>query len=186
MITQSEKENAQKAALKLYEKAGFVLTEKERASVEVADFGLGNLRVEGAQILTLVGTERLGVKLLALTPGQTLPEHWHPPVGNDPGKEETVRHVYGEAYVYVDGQDTVSAGTIPPGKEAVYTRRHEIVMKPADQLTCRPGDKHWFQAGPSGAVMYSFSTVARDILDLFTDPAVQRVTVVQPDSETSA
>ena len=67
MITQTEKENAQKAALNLCEKAGFVLTEKERASVEVADFGLRNLRAEGAQILTLVRTERLGVKLLAIT-----------------------------------------------------------------------------------------------------------------------
>ncbi|TVR56661.1 MAG: D-lyxose/D-mannose family sugar isomerase [Spirochaetaceae bacterium] len=182
-MTQTEKENAQKAANELFEKAGILVTEKERASVEVADFGLGNLRVEGAQILTLVQTERLGVKLLALTPGQTLPEHWHPPVGDDPGKEETVRHVYGELYVYLAGPDTMVHGTIPPGKDAVYTLRREVVMKPADQMTCAPGEKHWFQAGPSGAVVYSFSTVARDILDQFTDPDVKRQTVVQQETQ---
>jgi D-lyxose ketol-isomerase len=54
--------------------------------------------------------------------------------------------------------------------------RHEVVLTPGDQLVLPPGTKHWFQAGERGAVMYSFSSTVRDILDQFTDPAVVRET----------
>ncbi len=93
-------------------------------------------------------------------PYQTEPEHWHPPVGDDPGKEETVRHVYGDLFFYVDGQETLSAGFVPESKEEFYTMRHDIVLNPGDQLTCKPGARHWFQAGARGAVLYSYSTVS--------------------------
>jgi D-lyxose ketol-isomerase len=51
-------------------------------------------------------------------------------------------------------------------------------MKPCDLLTLAPGEKHWFQAREEGAVMYSFSTVARDALDQFTDPNIERITKI--------
>jgi D-lyxose ketol-isomerase len=66
-----------------------------------------------------------------------------------------------------------------PGKDSAYVLRHEIVLKPGDQLTFEPYEKHWFQAGPRGAVLYSFSTTVRDGLDGFTDPNIQRITVVK-------
>ena len=179
MITSVEQERAKETAFGLMLRAGLVLRADERGLVEVADFGLGNLDEEGAQILTLVQTDRIGVKVIALTPWQALPEHWHPRVGDDPGKEETVRHIWGDLCVYTAGEPSVSAGRVPAGKGDVYTLRHEQVLAPGDQRTFTPGEKHWFQAGPRGAVAYSFSTTARDILDLFTDPAVERVTVVR-------
>ncbi|TVQ21930.1 MAG: D-lyxose/D-mannose family sugar isomerase [Spirochaetaceae bacterium] len=177
-MTEAEQRRAQAAAVDLILAAGLILRDDERGRVEVADFGLGSLEAEGAQILTLVQTERLAVKLIALTPWQALPEHWHPRVGDDPGKEETVRHVAGDLFVYVDGPPTIARGRVPTGKEHLYTMRHELVLAPGDQRTFTPGDKHWFQAGERGAVAYSFSTTARDVLDQFTDPDVQRVTVV--------
>ena len=178
MITIAEKRRAQAAAIELIAATGFDLRDDERGRVEVADFGLSNLAAEGAQILTLVQTDRLAVKLIALTPWQALPEHWHPRVGDDPGKEETVRHVSGDLLVYVGGPPTMKHGRVPPGKDRVYTMRHELVLAPGDQRTFTPGEKHWFQAGERGAVAFSFSTTARDVLDQFTDPDVQRVTVV--------
>lgn len=178
MITSAEQRQAQQQANELIRKAGIILTEKEQKSIEVADFGLSNLEIEGAQILTMVQTERLSVKLLALTPHQTEPEHWHPPVNDDPGKEESVRLLYGDLYFYVEGPSNMSRGYIPEGKDDVYRLRHEILFQPGDQLTFAPGEKHWFQAGPAGAVLFSFSTVARDSLDCFTDPEVQRETVI--------
>jgi hypothetical protein len=39
----------------------------------------------------------------------------------------------------------------------------------------------WFQAGPKGAVVWSFSTKATDAVDVFTDPAVRRETLVVGD-----
>ncbi len=94
-------------------------------------------------------------------------------------EQETIRHIWGDLRFYVDGPDTLKEGFVVPGKDEVYRLRHEIVLKPGDQLTFEPYEKHWFQGGPRGAVLYSFSTTVRDGLDGFTDPAIQRVTVVE-------
>jgi D-lyxose ketol-isomerase len=158
--------------------AGVKLTDKEAAEMDVADFGLERLNVEGAQIVSFFNTERVSAKVIALFPDQTLPEHWHTAVGDDPGKEETIRVIDGTVYCYIPGEESVSRGHIPTGKGDYYTVRHEIVMKPGDQMTLQPGVKHWFQAGGEGAVLYSFSSAARCALDPFTDPDIVRVTKI--------
>lgn len=178
MITRTQFLHAQERAASLIYDAGVVITTAERAAIDVADFGLNSLETEGIQILTFFATDRLSAKLLIQFPRQTEPEHWHPPVGDDPGKEETIRVVKGTLYFYVPGTDTLKQGRIPAGKEAVYTCRHEIVMGPGDQLTLAPGTKHWFQAGDESAVFYSISTCVRDGLDGFTDPDIIRQTVI--------
>lgn len=116
-----------------------------------------------------------------MLPHQTEPEHWHPPAGSDPGKEETIRVIAGTLNFYIPGNDTLSQGWVPAGKENGYTCRHEIVMKPCDQLTLPPGTKHWFQAPENGAVFYSFSTCVRDALDRFSDPQIVRQTRISED-----
>lgn len=179
MLTRAECSAAQSRAAAMIEASGIVITVEETDKVEVADFGLGRLGIEGAQILTLVASGRIAVKVVALFGGQTLPEHWHPPVGADPGKEETVRVVSGTLRFYVPGDENMTEGVIPAGKENVYTARHELILKPGDQITMEPGTKHWFQAGENGAVLYSFSSVARDVLDGFTDPQIKRATEIQ-------
>ena len=178
MITRKEQVNAQRRAAEMIRAAGITITEDEARSIEVVDFGLSNLEREGVQVLTLVQTERISIKVLVLFPNQTEPEHWHPPVGDDPGKEEIVRVIAGTVYFYIPGEDTLKEGFIIEGKEDCYSLRNEVVMKPADQITLAPGVKHWFQARDEGAVMYSFSTIARDALDGFTDPKIERITKV--------
>lgn len=178
MLTRQQFRSAQQRAATLIDRAGIFITPDEREKIDVADFGLSQLEREGIQILTHFATERIAAKILVQFPGQTEPEHWHPPVASDPGKEETIRAVYGTLYFYIPGPDTMKVGRIPQGKENVYTCRHEIVMKPGDQLTLSPGTKHWFQAADEGAVFYSYSTCVRDGLDGFTDPAVVRQTVI--------
>lgn len=179
MLTRAEYVAAQSRAAVMIKTAGIHVTREEAERVEVADFGLSRLDIEGAQILTLVTTDRIAVKVVALFPGQTLPEHWHPPVGDDPGKEETVRVISGILRFYIRGDDNMREGSIPAGKENVYTARHELILKPGDQITMEPGTKHWFQADERGVVMYSFSSVARDVLDGFADPAIKRVTEIR-------
>jgi D-lyxose ketol-isomerase len=179
MLTRAEYTVAQSRAAAMIKASGINITREEVEKVEVADFGLGRLDIEGAQILTLVSTGRIAVKVVVLFGGQTLPEHWHPPVGDDPGKEETVRVISGLLRFYIPGGDNMTEGAIPAGKEYAYTARHELIFKPGDQITMEPGSKHWFQAGEKGVVMYSFSTIARDVLDGFTDPAIKRTTEIQ-------
>lgn len=176
MLTRKEFTAAQERAAGMIREAGIPVTEEELGRVEVADFGLSRLDREGAQILTLAATDRIAAKVIVLFSGQTLPEHWHPRVGDDPGKEETIRVVAGVLRCYIPGADTLREGFVPQGKQDAYTVRQELLLGPGGQITLTPGTKHWFQAGEDGVVMYSFSTVARDVLDQFTDPNVQRVT----------
>ncbi len=178
MITKEQQRNAQMRAAEMIRAAGIHIDDQEAKSIEVVDFGLSNLDKEGVQVLTLVQTERISIKVLVLFPNQTEPEHWHPPVGDDPGKEETIRVVSGTVYFYIPGEDTFKEGFFVEGKEDFYSMRNEIVMQPCGQITLQPGEKHWFQARAEGAVMYSFSTIARDALDQFTDPNIERITKI--------
>jgi D-lyxose ketol-isomerase len=178
MITRKTYAEVQQKTIDIIDRAGIFVTPEEREKIAVADFGLSNIYIEGVQILTFFETDRMAGKLLVLLPDQTEPEHWHPPVGNDPGKQEIIRALWGNLRFYVSGEDNMKTGFILKGKEKYYTLRHEIIMKPGDQLVFDPGTKHWFQAGPEGAVMYSFSTTVRDILDGFTDPHVVRGTKI--------
>ncbi len=181
MIPRSQMQALQGRAFDLFRTAGLFLTEEERERIEVADFGLSHPEIEGAQIFTFVQTDRYAAKIIGLFPGQTLPEHWHPPVGDDPGKQETVRVAWGQLLFCAEGADTLVHSRIVRGKEAVYTTRCEFVFGPGDTRTFHPGEKHWFQGGPDGVVLYSFSSVVRDALDGFSDPAIRRHTRIAED-----
>lgn len=182
MITRSEQELARKRAAEILAKAGLAVRQDEIDQMEVADFGLGELQQSGAQIVTLVDTEKIAAKLLVLLPNQTEPEHKHPPLGDYPGKEETIRCEWGELYLYSPGEPTPNPKGHPTEhRRHTYTVWHESVLRPGDQITFRPNVPHWFQAGPEGAVIWSFSTKAIDVEDVFTDPDVQRETVVVDD-----
>lgn len=185
MITKKQKTKAQHRAAMMMRAAGIQILDGEIEGIEVVDFGLSQLDIEGVQVFTMVNTDRLAAKVLVLFPNQTEPEHWHPRIGCDPGKQETIRHISGELRFYVAGEDTMKEGFLVPGKEDVYLLRHELVLKPGDQLTFEPYEKHWFQAGAEGAVLYSFSSTVRDGLDGFTDPAIERITTVIDDENES-
>jgi D-lyxose ketol-isomerase len=146
---------ARERAAAMLEAAGIVLTPDERAGIEIADFGLGRLEEVGLQIVVYVNTERVCAKELVLFAGQMCPEHRHPPVGDDPGKEETFRCRVGTVHLHIDGHD-------------------EIVLHPGEQFTIMPDTLHWFRAGDEGAIVTEFSTRSRDELDVFTDPEIVR------------
>jgi D-lyxose ketol-isomerase len=145
---------AERAAAMLAE-AGIVLTPAERESIEIADFGLGRFEEVGVAVVVYVNTERVCAKELVLLPGQTCPEHRHPPVDGEPGKEETFRCRTGVVHLHVAGHD-------------------EIALRPGEQFTIEPDTLHWFQAGPEGAIVSEFSTRSRDESDVFTDPRIVR------------
>ena len=112
-----------------------------------------------------------------LQPGQTCPEHKHPPVAGELGKEETFRCRWGEVYLYVEGEGVDPGETKaspPPGRESTYTVWHEVILRQGEQHTIMPDTWHWFQGGPEGAVVSEFSTKSRDETDVFTDPEIRR------------
>jgi D-lyxose ketol-isomerase len=148
-------EEARDRAAAMLAAAGIILTPQERADIEIADFGLGRLDEIGLQVVVYVNTERVCAKELVLFPGQTCPEHRHPPVAGEPGKEETFRCRAGSVLLWVDGHG-------------------EITLEPGEQFTIPPDTLHWFRAGDGGAIVSEFSTRSRDETDVFTDPRIVR------------
>jgi D-lyxose ketol-isomerase len=158
VITREEQIEAQAYAAERLAAAGIALTDADRAAIEVADFGLSRLREAGLMLLVYVNTDRYCAKELVLYPGQACPEHRHPPFDGSPGKEETFRCRSGVVHLQVDGR--------------------ELVLQPGEQHTIPPDTLHSFRAGPDGAVVSEFSSTSRDDLDVFSDPAIRRSTVV--------
>ena len=177
MLTKEEATRRRAYAADLFRKTGIVLTDAEKEAIETADFGLDAFAQIGLGVLVYVNTERCCAKELAMWPRQTCPEHRHPPVGSDPGKEETFRCRWGRVYLYVAGEPTPAPACLPPtGREQTYTVWHQVVLDPGDQYTIYPNTPHWFQAGEEGAVVSEFSTRSTDENDIFTDPDIQRTT----------
>jgi D-lyxose ketol-isomerase len=179
-MRREEVEKARTRAKEHLERAGIVLTPEEAANIEVADMGLGELETTGLELVVYVNTDRVCAKELVLFPGQTCPEHRHPPIDGEPGKEETFRCRQGMVYLYVEGEPTANPVARPPaGREPYYTVQHEIVLRPGEQHTIPPDTLHWFQAGPEGAIVSEFSTRSRDEYDIFTDPNIRRLPTVE-------
>jgi D-lyxose ketol-isomerase len=179
MINAADLTRHRREAVELLSRAGLVVRPVEAEAIEVADFGLSEFERSGLGILVYVNTERCCAKELAMWPGQSCPEHLHPPVGSDPGKEETFRCRWGRVYLYVEGPRSHAIHCTPPeAPPGAYTVWHEVELNPGDQYTILPGTKHWFQAGDAGAVVSEFSTRSMDERDIFTDGRIRRSTEV--------
>ena len=151
------------------------ITDFEKESIEVADMGLGRIDEFGLEVITYINTNRCCSKELVLLPYQICPEHRHPAIGTELGKEETFRCRKGEVYLYTSGIPTkIIKGKIPEDKKEYFTVFQEVVLLPGQQYTIEPNTLHWFQAGPEGCVVSEFSTSSRDELDIFTDPQIKR------------
>jgi len=96
MLSRQQMESARSRVVQLLDRVAIALTPDEVNRIEVADFGLNDLERMGLQLLTYVNTDRVCAKELVLFPRQTCPEHFHPPVGGEPGKEETFRCRWGD------------------------------------------------------------------------------------------
>jgi D-lyxose ketol-isomerase len=151
MVISSEEVRQQ--ALALLNKAHIPLSEEEKRSLKVIDFGLNDIANYGVQFVEYINDERYCARQLVFLPRQTIPEHMHPPVGDDPGKVETFRVVWGKVWA--------------------YTEDAEMELNAGEQCTIGNNQFHWFQAGEDGAVVIEFSSPARDQFDIFKDPRVQ-------------
>jgi D-lyxose ketol-isomerase len=171
---------AQKEARQRLASVGIALTNQEAANIEVADLGLNRLPSEGLELVTYVNTDRYCAKELVLFPGQTCPEHRHPPVNGHAGKQETFRCRKGLVWLYLEGPPAPRIqAKVPQASQNHYTVFHEIVLHPGEQYTIPPNTLHWFQGGPDGAVVSEFSSASTDEFDVFTDPNIRRATVVE-------
>ena len=176
MISKEKKQEVIQKTLEYFKKANIALTDEEKNNIEIADFGLNEIETTGLEILVYVNTDRVCAKELVMLPNQTCPEHRHPSIGEESGKEETFRCRYGKVYLYVEGEETKNRKANPPEAPAgSYTVFQEIELNPGGQYTLYPDTKHWFKSGGDGAVISEFSTKSRDEFDVFTDKRIIRV-----------
>jgi len=179
MLTRQQVTKAQREAARMLAQVGIAITLAERENIEVAEFGLGELRRTGLELVVYENNNRYCAKELIMFPGQTCPEHRHPPVEDDPGKMETFRCRWGKVWLYVAGEMTPQPqATVPAGSEPYYTVFHEVELNPGDQYTIPSNTLHWFQAGEAGAIVSEFSSTSRDEADIFTDPRIQRLPAI--------
>lgn len=164
-------------ALAYYEKANIILTDEEKANIEVADFGLNRLYDIGLELLTYVNNDRYCAKEMVLFPYQTCPEHLHPKrADGQDGKRETFRCRYGHVDLFVEGETNCEKSLAPEGAFTVF---HRITLAPGQQYTIEPGTLHWFRAGSDGAVISEFSSNSDDASDIFTDTDIKRLPVIE-------
>jgi D-lyxose ketol-isomerase len=168
-------------AAKFLEKAHIIITPSERENMEVADFGLGDIKNMGLELIIYENNDRYCAKELVLFPRQTCAEHRHPPSRDKAiGKQETFRCRWGEVYLYVPGEPTPAPrAKLPEKYRKFFTVWKEIILRPGDQYTLPPNTLHWFQAGEKGAVLSEFSSTNTDEFDIFTDPRIQRIPKIE-------
>jgi D-lyxose ketol-isomerase len=156
------------------------ITKEEHEHIEIADFGLNDITNIGLELVVYENNDRYCAKELVLFPRQMCPEHRHPPLSKrNNGKQETFRCRWGEVYLYVEGEPTRKPKGVVPEKYKKYiTVWHEIVLHPGEQYTITPNTLHWFQAGDEGAIVSEFSSSSDDASDIFTDPNIKRIPVV--------
>ena len=175
-MKREEVEKAKSKAARLLEKAHVVITPRERENIEVSDFGLGDLDNVGLLVVVYENNDRYCAKEIVLLPRQICPEHRHPPVGGKgPGKRETFRCRWGEAYLYMEGKPSRRIRAhIPYQYRDQFTVWRQIVLRPGDQYTIPADTLHWFQAGPNRTVISEFSSMSVDQADIWTDPQLLR------------
>jgi len=170
-------EQLQAEAAALLRKASIAFTEQEKNSMEVADFGLDDIRNVGLELIVYENNERYCAKELILLPRQMCPQHRHPRVDElNAGKRETFRCRWGEVYLYVEGPATPGPRALVPDRHKKHLSVwHEMVLRAGDQYSITPNTLHWFQAGDQGAVVSEFSSTSIDEIDVFTDPSIKRI-----------
>ena len=176
-MKREEVEHLRAEAAALLKKAEIAFTEQEKNSMEVADFGLNDVRNIGLEIIVYENNDRYCAKELVLLPRQTCPQHRHPSVDEiNVGKRETFRCRWGEVYLYVEGQTTPEPRAVVPDRHKKHLSVwHETILRPGDQYTIAPNTLHWFQAGDQGAIVSEFSSTSMDEIDVFTDPNIKRI-----------
>lgn len=152
-----------------------VLTPEEEKKIEITDFGLGNLENEGLQIVVYENNESYCAKELVLLPNQVCSEHKHPHRGNQPGKMETFRCLFGQVWLFVEGETLNETNRFLKNVDSNYFKAGKSIhLLPGDQYTIQPDTFHWFVSGEKGAIVSEFSTPSDDATDIFRNPSIVR------------
>ncbi|WP_028125452.1 D-lyxose/D-mannose family sugar isomerase [Eremococcus coleocola] len=170
------KEEYKKKVIELFNNSGMSFTKEEIDSIEFADFGLDDIDNQGLNLIVYENNDRYCAKEMVLLPNQYCPEHKHPNFKEKLGKQETFRCRKGEVFLFVeDMTNGREFDVFPKFDNEYYTIDSGIKLIAGEQYTIMPNKRHWFVAGPSGAIISEFSSTSDDATDIFTNPNVNRI-----------
>ncbi len=145
-------ERIRERAAGLLKRAHIAVTPQERAGMEVAEFGLGDVERLGLEIIVYENNDRYCAKELVMFPWQICPEHRHP------GREPDACREAGDfplplrrgvsLYPRRTGRQTESEscpestpGILPSGKRSCSGRAASTPCRPIPCTGSRPGAK---------------------------------------------
>jgi D-lyxose ketol-isomerase len=142
----------------------------------VADFNLKNfVEVGMAGIFWIINPEQkyTGVEMFLL-PGQSIPEHWHVATKDASPKFESCHVRYGSITLFTEGEEAPGVEKrIPIYQRKIAKARKEKILTAGEiGFAEKEGEKHWFKAGPEGAIMTEYATVHDGAGVRFTDPSI--------------
>ena len=178
MIAEKEYREAQKKALQYFHKAGILITEKESANIEVADFGLGALSETGLELLVYVNTDRVCAKeLWASFRTRRVRNIFIPRQETSREKEETFRCRWGKSLsLRPRRKNAASQSEDSERKEREVYRLARNRAEPGRPIHFASGHAALVSIGCEGCVVFEFSTRRTHEADVFTDPDIQRAT----------
>jgi len=135
-----------------------------------------------ARISGFEGLDELPAGTQFIVPSDPNERHLVSPVREGtliPGKQEYFHILYGAGSLYLPGEPTSHPAYAPPTSRAGYiTARREVRLVPGVGCHLDANTAHSVVAGPDGLVLLEFSLTSRDPLDMYTDPAVRRITEI--------
>jgi D-lyxose ketol-isomerase len=146
--------------------------------------GIPNGWVElSAHVHGFTGLEEFPADTRYLVPADATSTRVVPPVREGtliPGKQEYFHILHGAGSLFLPGEPTTRPAYPPPATRAQYiTARREVALSPGVGCHLDANTAHSVVAGAEGLVLLEFSLTSRDQLDIYTDPAVRRITEIR-------
>jgi D-lyxose ketol-isomerase len=170
---------AKDAYLAMLRQAAYPISDGLVKNLAVTDFALGRFLEVGLGTVVWIGEKKWNYTTLDifLLPGQIIPEHWHVAMEADgvAAKMESWLVRWGSSYIVGEGEPTANPPVKIPESEAKFLTVKKGKLFKVGEVTgiTHPGEKHWQQAGPQGAIVSEVSTYHVGAAVRFTNPGIK-------------
>jgi len=170
---------AKEAYVAMLKRASYPISENLIKNLAVTDFALGRFLEVGLGVVIWISEKQWNYTTLDifLLPNQMVPEHWHVALEDEKvaPKLESWLVRWGSSYIVGEGEPTAKPDVKIHQSEAPFlTVKNGKLHKVGETAgITKPGEKHWQQAGPQGAIISEVSTYHTGAAVRFTNPKIK-------------